>query len=109
MKIQPVGNSDRFGRRAIDIISHGYRIKSSVATNFQRWATERLKAEQEYRKYQVETLSPVEEAYLETIRETEKLAKGKARECVWMERKNNIAARLLDAKIFQIKIMQILR
>lgn len=38
------------------------------------------KAEQEYRKYQVETLSPVEEAYLETIRETEKLAKGKARE-----------------------------
>ena len=35
------------------------------------------KAEQEYRKYQVETLSPVEEAYLETIRETEKLAKGK--------------------------------
>ena len=45
MKIQPVGNSDRFGRRAIDIISLGYRIKSSVATNFQRWATERLKAE----------------------------------------------------------------
>ena len=38
------------------------------------------KAEQEYRKYQVETLSPVEEAYLETIRETEKLAKGKTRE-----------------------------
>ena len=38
------------------------------------------KAEQEYRKYQVETISPVEEAYLETIRETEKLAKGKARE-----------------------------
>ena len=36
------------------------------------------KAEQEYRKYQVETLSTVEEAYLETIRETEKLAKGKA-------------------------------
>ena len=62
------------------IISLGYRIKSSVATNFQRWATERLKAEQEYRKYQVETLSPVEEAYLETIREAEKPAKGKARE-----------------------------
>ncbi len=80
MKIQPVGNSDRFGRRAIDIISLGYRIKSSIATNFRRWATELLKAEQEYRKYQVETLSPVEEAYLETIREAEKPAKGKARE-----------------------------
>ena len=38
------------------------------------------KAEQGYRKYQAETLSPVEEAYLDTIRETEKLAKGKARE-----------------------------
>lgn len=38
------------------------------------------KAEQEYRKYQVQTLSPVETAYLETIKETEKLAKKKSRE-----------------------------
>lgn len=37
------------------------------------------KAEQEYRKYQVETISSVEKAYLKTIRETEKVAKKKAR------------------------------
>lgn len=37
------------------------------------------KAEREYRKYQVETPSPVEEAYLDAIRNTEKLAKEKAR------------------------------
>lgn len=36
------------------------------------------KAEQEYRKAQA--LSPVEEAYLETIRSTEKLAKKKSKE-----------------------------
>ncbi len=38
------------------------------------------KAEQEYRKYQAQTLSPVEEAYLETIREAGKTAKAKAKE-----------------------------
>jgi hypothetical protein len=90
------------------IISLGYRIKSSVATKFRIWATQRLKeymikgfvmdderlkgnrggsywrelvdrirdirasekAVAEYRKYQVNTLSPVEEAYLKTIKET---------------------------------------
>ncbi len=39
------------------------------------------KAEKEYRKYQVKTLSPVEEAYLETIKtlqkQVEKKTKGK--------------------------------
>ncbi len=34
----------------------------------------------EYRKYQVQTLSPVEEAYLETIKETEKAVKKLARQ-----------------------------
>lgn len=33
------------------------------------------KAEAEYRKYQVQTLSPVEEAYIEVIKEIEKKAK----------------------------------
>ena len=37
------------------------------------------KAEKEYRKYRAETLSLVEKAYLKTIRETEKVAKKKAR------------------------------
>ena len=33
------------------------------------------KAEQEYRKYQVKTLSPVEQAYLDTVKQLEKAAK----------------------------------
>ena len=99
------------------IISLGYRIKSSIATQFRRCATERLKeymikgfamddyvenldrilastgealltdggtvshtqamekAKAEYRKYQAQNLSPVEEEYLQTIRSIEKAAK----------------------------------
>ena len=33
------------------------------------------KAEEEYRKYQTQTLSPVEEAYIETLKEAERVAK----------------------------------
>ena len=38
------------------------------------------KARTEYRKYQAQTLSPVEEAYLETVKELEIQAKKKSRE-----------------------------
>ena len=38
------------------------------------------KAKEEYRKYQTQTLSPVEEAYLETVRSLESTAKRKSRE-----------------------------
>lgn len=38
------------------------------------------KAQEEYRKYQAQTLSPVEEAYLETVRSLENTAKKKSRE-----------------------------
>ena len=38
------------------------------------------KARTEYRKYQAQTLSPVEEAYLETIKSLEEMAKKKSRE-----------------------------
>ena len=38
------------------------------------------KAQTEYRKYQAQTLSPVEEAYLETVKSLEKSAKKKSRE-----------------------------
>lgn len=37
------------------------------------------KATAEYRKYQSNTLSPVEEAYLETVKETAKLVKKNAK------------------------------
>lgn len=54
------------------IISLGYRVKSSIATRFRRWATERL-------KFQVKELSPVERSYLESIRTVSRIAKRKAR------------------------------
>lgn len=38
------------------------------------------KAQREYRKYQAQTLSPVEEAYLETVKRLDKTAKEKSRE-----------------------------
>ena len=38
------------------------------------------KAKSEYRKYQEQTLSPVEEAYLESVKGLEKTAKKKSRE-----------------------------
>lgn len=72
--------------RMSDYIEHLDRVLSSTREKLLEGAgtvshnQAMAKAEQEYRKYQAETLSPVEEAYLETIRETEKLAKKKSRE-----------------------------
>ena len=40
------------------------------------------KAEKEYRKYQVKNLSPVEQAYLDTLKQLEKDAKQIGREDV---------------------------
>lgn len=74
------------------IISLGYRIKSGIATQFRRWATEILegtgfvshkkaleKAEAEYQNYIQKNLSPVEQAYLDTIKTLEKEAKPKGK------------------------------
>ena len=95
------------------IISLGYRIKSLVATQFRRWATDLIKeyqkkgyalddkrikelgggdywkdlldrirdirssekAEAEYQKFIQKNLSPIEKAYLEAIKNVEKLEK----------------------------------
>lgn len=90
------------------IISLGYRIRSIMATRFRQWATERLaeyivkgftmddellvgagtvsheeamaKALTEYKKFQVKTLSPVEQAYLESIKMIEEKTKRKNKE-----------------------------
>ena len=75
------------------IISVGYRVKSIVGTRFRQWATERLAEyiikgftmDDErlknlgggYRKFQVKTLSPVEQDYLESIKLIEKKTKKK--------------------------------
>lgn len=56
------------------IISVGYRVNSIQATQFRRWATERLK---EYIKWQQNNLSPVEQVYLDTIKELGKRGKNK--------------------------------
>ncbi len=53
------------------IISVGYRVRSKVATKFRMWATD------EYKKYQAKTISPVENAYLETIKDVYKIAQSK--------------------------------
>ena len=61
MKYQPVGNSDRFECN----VSHNQAMD---------------KATQEYHKFEVRTLSPVEQEYLRTIQLLNKKAKDKNRE-----------------------------
>ena len=78
MRHNPMHMSDYIEHLDRVLSTTGEKLLEGAGTVSHKQAME--KAEQEYRKYQVETLSPVEEAYLETIRETEKLAKGKARE-----------------------------
>ncbi len=58
--------------------STGEKVLNDAGTISHKQAIE--KAEQEYRKYQVETLSPAEEAYLKTIKNAEQLAKKKLKE-----------------------------
>ena len=78
MRHNPMHMSDYIEHLDRVLSTTGEKLLEGAGTVSYKQAME--KAEQEYRKYQVENLSPVEEAYLETIRETEKLAKGKARE-----------------------------
>ena len=78
MRHNPMHMSDYIEHLDRVLSTTGEKLLEGAGTVSHKQAME--KAEQEYRKYQVETLSPVEEAYLGTIRETEKLAKGKARE-----------------------------
>lgn len=76
MRHNPMHMSDYIEHLDRVLSTTGEKLLEGAGTVSHKQAME--KAEQEYRKYQVETLSPVEEAYLETIREAEKLAKGKA-------------------------------
>ncbi len=52
------------------------------------------KAEKEYRKYQVKTLSPVEKAYLDTIRTLQKKAEKKVRTSRKKDNQNNSEIRI---------------
>ena len=73
MRHNPMHMSDYIEHLDRVLSTTGEKLLEGAGTVSHKQAME--KAEQEYRKYQVETLSLVEEAYLETIRETEKLAK----------------------------------
>lgn len=78
MRHNPMRMSDYIDHLDRILSSTGERLLEGAGTVSHQQAMQ--KAEQEYRKYQTDNLSPVEEAYLETIRKTEKLAKKKAKE-----------------------------
>ena len=70
---RPMHMEDYIAQLDAVLTSGGREILSDAGTVSHKEAME--KAEQEYRKYQVQTLSPVEEAYLKTIKAAEKTAK----------------------------------
>ena len=78
MRHNPMHMSDYIEHLDRVLSSTGEKLLEGAGTVSHKQAM--AKAEQEYRKYHAETLSQVEKEYLETIRETEKLAKKKSRE-----------------------------
>lgn len=75
---KPMYMSDYINQLDNILSSGGRRLLQNAGTISHKEAME--KAEREYRKYQVQNLSPVEEAYIETIKATEKIAKKKSKE-----------------------------
>lgn len=71
----PMHMSDYVQQLDIVLSSTGEQVLQGAGKISHKQAME--KAEAEYRKYQVQTLSPVEEAYLDTIKTLEKKAKSK--------------------------------
>lgn len=74
---KPMYMSDYIEQLDSVLSSSGRQLLSGSGTISHNTAVE--KAREEYRKYQEETLSPVEVAYLETLKETGKKAKKEAR------------------------------
>lgn len=75
---RPMAMSDYIRQLDAVLSSGGRQLLQSAGTVSHRQAMD--KAESEYRKYQAQTLSPVETAYLETVRGLETAAKRKSRE-----------------------------
>lgn len=73
MRHNPMYMSDYVEHLDRILSSTGEKLLTDAGTISHKQAVE--KATAEYRKYQVQTLSPVEEAYLQSIREIEKTAK----------------------------------
>lgn len=75
---RPMYMKDYIAQLDAVLTSGGRELLQNAGTISHKDAME--KARSEYRKYQEQTLSPVEEAYLETIKGLEKTAKRKSRE-----------------------------
>ena len=75
---RPMYMKDYIAQLDAVLSSGGRELLSNAGSVSHKKALE--KAESEYRKYQKQTLSPVEEAYLETVKGLEKTAKKKGRE-----------------------------
>lgn len=75
---RPMTMNDYIRQLDAVLTSGGRQLLSNPGTVSKEQALE--KAQAEYRKYQAQTLSPVEEAYLETVRSLESAAKKKSRE-----------------------------
>ena len=75
---RPMYMKDYIAQLDAVLTSGGRELLENAGTISHKDAME--KAKSEYRKYQEQTLSPVEEAYLETIKGLEKTAKKKSRE-----------------------------
>ena len=74
---RPMYMSDYVRQLDAVLSSGGRKLLVNAGKVSHRQAIE--KATDEYRKYQAQTLSPVEEAYLETIKAVDKTAKKKIR------------------------------
>jgi hypothetical protein len=77
MKHKPMYMEDYIGQLDNIISSTGENILQNSGLVSHEQAVEKALAE--YRKFQVKTLSPVEQAYLETIKKTEKVISKKAK------------------------------
>lgn len=75
---RPMYMKDYIAQLDAVLTSGGRELLPNAGSVSHKAALEKAKAE--YRKYQEQTLSPVEEAYLETVKGLEKTAKKKSRE-----------------------------
>jgi hypothetical protein len=75
MRRNPMYMSDYVTQLDNILSSTGEKVLTDAGSISHQQALEKAKAE--YRKYQVKTISPVEQAYLDTIKSLEKKGKGR--------------------------------
>lgn len=77
MRRNPMYMSDYIQHLDSILLSTGEQLLQDAGSISHKKAME--KAKEEYRKYQVNAITPVEQAYLNTIKDTEKIIKGKVK------------------------------